>query len=207
MYFIAPLFISSEIILWKCSLLSHVAPSFIILSLRLQIRYSFSLNITFMMFLYHFFFLNFCINSQRSSIHLDHFSHCLFLFDLVQSISKLPNYTYWSQNVQSPQLKMLGVVVWNVKGEKGNLHGEGKTNILWTNICWAMQSHWDPDRNFDKQTLLGSFNLHRFLLSSAGEVKRHRFDPWVKKIPCKRARQLTPVFLLGEPHGQRSLEV
>ena len=35
--------------------------------------------------------------------------------------------------------------------------------------------------------------------------RRCRFDPWVGKIPRKRARQPTPVFLLGESHGQRSL--
>jgi len=35
--------------------------------------------------------------------------------------------------------------------------------------------------------------------------KRHRFDHWVGKIPWRRARQPTPVFLLGESHGQRSL--
>ena len=31
------------------------------------------------------------------------------------------------------------------------------------------------------------------------------FDPWVRKIPWRRARQPTPVFLPGESHGQRSL--
>ena len=35
---------------------------------------------------------------------------------------------------------------------------------------------------------------------SAGE-KRCGFDPWVWKIPWRRARQPTPVFLLGESHG------
>ena len=36
--------------------------------------------------------------------------------------------------------------------------------------------------------------------------KRRRFDPWIRKIPWRRARQPTPVFLPGESHGQRSLE-
>jgi len=40
---------------------------------------------------------------------------------------------------------------------------------------------------------------------SAGKHQRHRFDPWVGKIPLKRAWQSTPVFLPGESHGQRSL--
>ena len=35
--------------------------------------------------------------------------------------------------------------------------------------------------------------------------KRFGFDPWVRKIPWRRAWQLTPVFLPGGSHGQRSL--
>ena len=35
--------------------------------------------------------------------------------------------------------------------------------------------------------------------------RRHEFDPWVGKIPWRRKWQPTPVFLLGEFHGQRSL--
>ena len=33
-------------------------------------------------------------------------------------------------------------------------------------------------------------------------LKRHRFDPWVRKIPWRRAWQPSPVFLPGESHGQ-----
>ena len=36
--------------------------------------------------------------------------------------------------------------------------------------------------------------------------KRCGFDPWVWKIPWKRAWQLNPAFLPWESHGQRSLE-
>ena len=32
-----------------------------------------------------------------------------------------------------------------------------------------------------------------------------RFNPWVGKIPWRRAWQPTPVFLSGKSHGQRSL--
>ena len=34
--------------------------------------------------------------------------------------------------------------------------------------------------------------------------KRHRYHPWVRKIPWRRAWQTTPIFLSGESHGQRS---
>ena len=36
--------------------------------------------------------------------------------------------------------------------------------------------------------------------------KRHRFDPWVGKIPWRTKWQPTPVFLPGQLHGQRILE-
>ena len=37
--------------------------------------------------------------------------------------------------------------------------------------------------------------------------KRCGFDPWVRKIPWRRARQPTMVFLPAESHGQRSMAV
>ena len=40
---------------------------------------------------------------------------------------------------------------------------------------------------------------------NAGDMTRHGFHPWVWKIPRRRAWQPTPVFLPGEPQGQRSL--
>ena len=35
--------------------------------------------------------------------------------------------------------------------------------------------------------------------------KRHRLNPWVRKMPWRRAWQPLPLFLSGEFHGQRSL--
>ena len=35
--------------------------------------------------------------------------------------------------------------------------------------------------------------------------KSHGFNPWVRKIPWRRAWQSTPVFLPVESHGQRGL--
>ena len=40
---------------------------------------------------------------------------------------------------------------------------------------------------------------------SACQCRRHRFDPWVRKISWGR-RKNTPVFLPEKFHGQRSLE-
>ena len=59
--------------------------------------------------------------------------------------------------------------------------------------------------------------MNIFLISAHGgtsgkepicQYRRHKrcgFDPWVGKIPWRRAWQPTPVFLPGEFHGQRSL--
>ena len=42
---------------------------------------------------------------------------------------------------------------------------------------------------------------------SACQCRRHRFNPWVGKIPWRMKWQPTPVFLPGEFHGQRNLAV
>ena len=42
------------------------------------------------------------------------------------------------------------------------------------------------------------------LPANADRCERLGFNPWVWKIPWRRAQQPTPVFLLEESHGQRS---
>ena len=42
--------------------------------------------------------------------------------------------------------------------------------------------------------------------ANAGNMRRG-FDPWVRKIPWRKKWQPTPVFLPGDPRGQRSLVV
>ena len=39
----------------------------------------------------------------------------------------------------------------------------------------------------------------------ACRLRRPTFDPWVRKMPWRRAWKPTPVFLPGESPGQRSL--
>ena len=41
--------------------------------------------------------------------------------------------------------------------------------------------------------------------ASSEDIKRRRFDPWVGKIPWRRAWKPTPVFSPGEPHEWSSL--
>ena len=61
--------------------------------------------------------------------------------------------------------------------------------------------------------MLGGDNLVIFMVvlvlgnlpANAGHLKRHGFDPWVRRIPWRRAWQPSPVFLPGESHCQKSL--
>ena len=41
--------------------------------------------------------------------------------------------------------------------------------------------------------------------ANAGDIKRHGFDPWARKISWRRKWQPTPVYLPAESLGQRSL--
>ena len=41
--------------------------------------------------------------------------------------------------------------------------------------------------------------------ANTGDLRNVGLDPWVRKIPWRRAWQATLVFLPGESHGQRSL--
>ena len=54
---------------------------------------------------------------------------------------------------------------------------------------------------WDSQVALVVKNLP----TNAGWCKRHRLDPWLRKIPWSKKWQTAPVFLPGKSHGQRSL--
>ena len=41
----------------------------------------------------------------------------------------------------------------------------------------------------------------------ACQCRRHRFNPWVRKILWRRKRQPTSVFLPGKSHGQKNLAI
>ena len=40
---------------------------------------------------------------------------------------------------------------------------------------------------------------------SSCQCRRHRFNPWVGKIPWRKKWHPTPIFLPGKSHGQKSL--
>ena len=74
------------------------------------------------------------------------------------------------------------------------IHGVAKSRTRlsdWTELNWTEQTMGFPGSASGKEPTC--------------QCRRHWFNPWVRKIPWRWARQPTLVFLPGESHGQRSL--
>ena len=60
-----------------------------------------------------------------------------------------------------------------------------------------------------RETIVTAFSSHlgtgEEQVCQCRRCKRHRFSPWVGKIPWRKAWQATPGFLPGESYGQSSL--
>ena len=82
----------------------------------------------------------------------------------------------------------------------GKCGNERWPSCLWPALLEKCEFHW-LKKEWASQVALVVKNLP----ANAGRLKGHRFNPWVGKIPWRRAWQPTPVFLPGKSHGQRSL--
>ena len=67
----------------------------------------------------------------------------------------------------------------------------------------ALQADSLPSPGKPKNTGVGSLSFLQGIPTC--QCRRRRFDPWVRKIPWRRACQPTPVVLPGKFHGQKSL--
>ena len=97
-----------------------------------------------------------------------------------------------------------------------SIHGIFQARILeWVAISYFRGSSWPRDRTLISCALcIGRWILYHWasqvllvvknLSANARVGKRHGFDPWVGKIPWRRAWKPTPVFLSGASHGQRN---
>ena len=75
--------------------------------------------------------------------------------------------------------------------------------IPWTEEPGKLKSIESPTVRHNWAT-----NTFTFIFLGGSEIKnpsakRLRFDPWVRKIPWRRAWQPTPMFLPGDSQGQR----
>ena len=71
-----------------------------------------------------------------------------------------------------------------------------KKMLIWKDTCTPQQYWGFPGGAGGKEPACQCQGRRR---------KRHRFNPWVGKIPWRRKWEPIPVFLLGKSHGQRSL--
>ena len=71
-------------------------------------------------------------------------------------------------------------------------------------INWAMCSLWIAVTFYWDVCLTAGFPGGSDSKESAFNAGDPGFNPWVRKIPWRREWQLTPAFLPGESHGQRS---
>ena len=106
-----------------------------------------------------------------------------------------------------------------------NPEGGGPSNLCFKKLpgnsetCWSLRTTGGVEQCFSDFKLPDV--LSNYILSNAGpdnglprwlsgkestyQCRRHGFDPWSGKIPWRRKWQPNPVFLPGNPHGQRSL--
>jgi len=67
----------------------------------------------------------------------------------------------------------------------------------------ACSSPWGSKESDMTERMNNNKNNGKEPACQCRRCKRCGFDPWVGKIPCRRAWQLTPLFLPGESHGQK----
>ena len=82
----------------------------------------------------------------------------------------------------------------------------GKNVPLWWERLYWLTDLWESLIKGVTRHMLGSPGSSGE--ESACQCRRAKtlgFDPWVEKIPWMRKWQLTPIFLSGQSHGQRSL--
>ena len=110
---------------------------------------------------------------------------------IAQSVKKLPA-------MQETQVQLLGQE--DPLEKEMAIHSSILAwKILWTEEAGGLQSMglqdqtWLSDENTTTREIKCSF--------SGSVVKKDVFDPWLRKIPWRKAWKPTPVFLPGESHG------
>ena len=86
-------------------------------------------------------------------------------------------------------------------------------NQLWHSALRRMMSWPEPHSSILTSVAFPPWPWHvsgaslvTQMVKNPPQCRRPGFDPWVRRIPCRRQWLPTPIFLAGESLGQRSLE-
>ena len=107
----------------------------------------------------------------------------------------------------------------HVERSHGDEEAPQGAQLFQPSVVWVLQASlagmgFDFKHNFAPPTVLPRLFLCPWMWGiffwwdpafSCQWLFSHGFDPWVEKIPWRKARQPIPVFLPGESHKQRSL--
>ena len=101
---------------------------------------------------------------------------------------------YFGMSTNNAAMNTVGHILWGTNAciSVGSVH-------IWAWKCWIQRWY-----QFILPLVVG-FPGVAAGKESAYQCKRHRFDPWDRKIPWRRKWQPTPVFLPGKFRGQRIL--
>ena len=80
-----------------------------------------------------------------------------------------------------------------------------KLHWPWNQVCHQLPIYQGTGTFACPSLLPLGFLCGSVIKESTCQCRRHWFNPWVGKIPWRRAWQSIPVFLPGESQGQRSL--
>ena len=107
---------------------------------------------------------------------------------------------------------LLDFLVWRKKGKVHRCPRDGAVSpqSWWTGIPRKEEPEKDPIQTATKPVSWGPGGFPgdtrgKESTCQSRKCERRGFDPWVGRIPWRRAWQPTPVFLPGESHEQRNL--
>ena len=155
-------------------------------------------------YMYHIFFIHSSVDGHLGCFHVLVLvnSATAFLLDIALSGSKSWLSGTWANSPENAfqnhrLLETEGT--WRIREASRRQGG-----MFWDISCCSLRVFLQTTQ----QVTLGCAKVALVVKSpsaNAGDVKSWGFDPWVWKIPWRRAWQHTPVFLPGESCGQRRL--
>ena len=103
----------------------------------------------------------------------------------------------WEDPLEKEMATHSSILAWKISWmEPGRLQSSGSRRFGQVSNFTSLQC----DNRASQVALVGKNPP-----ANARSCRRHGFDPWIRKISCRRTWKPTPVFLPGEPHGQESL--